>query len=144
MSWTMALVRAGLTTRLQAITAPSPLIVYKQWPTIPVVPAALIGLQGENPVDYDDTMEGAATLHLTVDVLVQKIIEAIASDAVDAYIDPTGAKSVRAALNSGAVAGAWEFVTVRGAGKFGQYQFGTGETAANYLGVEFNIDVSVF
>ena len=144
MAWTMAAIRAGLAARLATITTPSPLIVYSQWPDVPIVPSALIGLQGDNPVDYDDTMEGAATLRLTVDILVQKIVTKVAADAVDAYIDPTGAKSIRTALNAGAVAGAWEFVTVRGAGKFGQYQFGTGETAANYLGVEFNIDVSVY
>lgn len=143
MAWTMAAVRAGLATRLATITTPSPLLVYSQWPDMPVVPSALIGLQGENPVDYDDSMEGAATLRLTVDVLVQKVVTKIASDAVDAYIDPTGAKSIRTALNSGALTNAWEFVTVVGAGKFGQYEFGTGETAARYLGVEFNLEIGV-
>ncbi len=144
MSWTMAAVRSALTTRLQAITTPSSLIVYSQWPALPVVPAALISLAGDNPVDYDDTMEGAATLHLIVDLLVQKVIESVAADAADAYIDPTGAKSIRAALNAGAVAGAWEFVVVKGAGRYGQYQFGTGDTATNYLGVEFRLDVGVY
>ena len=31
-----------------------------------------------------------------------------------------------------------------GAGKFGQYEFGTGETAARYLGVEFNLEIGVY
>ncbi len=141
MAWTMAAVRAGLKTNLETISG---LIVYSQWPEQPVPPAALIGLQGDNPVDYDDSVEGAATLRLTVDVLVQKVVTKVAADAVDAYIDPSGARSVRAALNASALTNAWEFVAVRGAGRYGQYEFGTGETAVRYLGVEFRIDVAVF
>ena len=146
MSWTMAGIRAGLATRLGTLTPT--VVVYSQWPAQPVVPSALIGLTGDNPVDYDDSVDEAATLRLTVTVLVQQIVTTVAADTVDAFIDPSGAGSVRAALNASKSAGVWDFVIVKGAGRYGQYEFGadnpqTGAQALRYLGVEFNLEVGV-
>lgn len=141
MSWTMAGIRSGLATRLATLT-PS-VVAYTQWPDQPLVPSALIGLAGDNPVDYDDSYDEAATLRLTVTVLVQRILTTVASDAVDAFINPTGTGSVRAVLNATRSAGVWDFVAVKGAGRYGQYEFGTGDTAMRYLGVEFTVEVGV-
>src|SRR5262245_32920543 len=98
MSWTVAGIRSGLATRLATVTGL--VTVYDKWPSVPVVPSALVGFANENPVDYDDSVDEAATLRLVVTVLVQKGEENIAQATVDGFIDPTGAASVRAALNA--------------------------------------------
>lgn len=141
MAWTMSGIRSGLATRLGNLTPT--VVVYSQWPDQPIVPSALIGLAGDNPVDYDDSVDEAATLRLTVTILVQQVVTSVAADTVDAFINPTGAGSVRAALNAAAVAGVWDFVAVRGAGRYGLYEFGTGASAMHYLGIEFHVDVGV-
>lgn len=141
MAWTMAAVRSGLKTRLATISG---LTVYDTWPSAPVVPGALIAPATDNPVDYDDSMEGAATLRLVVTVLVQKVVESVAQNAADEYLNFTGSKSIAAAVNSAALANAWEYVAVRGAARYGQYEFGSAETALRYLGVEFNLVIGVY
>lgn len=139
MSWTMAGIRSGLSTRLSGVGV----TVYDTWPSVPTIPAALIGLASENPVDYDDSYDEAATLRLVVTVLVQKVVDQVAQTSADTFINPTGATSIRAALNATRSAGVWDYVVVRGAARYGQYEFGATETALRYLGVEFNLDVGV-
>lgn len=142
MTWTMAAVRDGLKARLATVTPT--LTVYDTMPTTVMVPAATIAPSTDNPVSYDDTEDGAATLRLTVLVLVQKVVESVAQDAADAYIDFAGASSIPNALNAGALASAWEWVVVKGATHYGQYTFGSGDAAPSYVGIEFAVEVGVY
>lgn len=140
MAWTMTGVRDAMKTRLDAIG----IVVYDTMPEQPMVPCATIAPAIENPVTYDDSMGGDdATLRLVVTVLVQRIVAAVAQDAVDGYLAPSGSSSVRGALNSFKVASGWDSLTVKGAQHYGQFEFGTGESSLKYLGAEFAVEVLV-
>ena len=91
---TITQVRDGLKTRLETISG---LHVYSRWPNTLVVPAAIIKrAPGSQPYT---TFSGNSSLRFEVKAVTSLAgnVER-AQDALDAYIDHSGASSIKAAI----------------------------------------------
>lgn len=90
---TLAQVRAGLQTRLQTITG---LQTYAYLPTVPVAPCAFVG---SPTLSYHQAMKGVVEYTFTVWVLTNESKPTEAAQAeLDEYVQPTGTKSIKAAI----------------------------------------------
>jgi hypothetical protein len=90
-------VRAELADRLARIDG---LRVFRYVPKTISPPAAVVGWP--EPVDYDGTLgRGMDSLTVPVLVAVSDLHAESASDAVDAYLDGHGPRSVKAVLDGG-------------------------------------------
>jgi hypothetical protein len=98
-------------------------------------PQAIVGLPAE-PIEYDATMgRGADRVVLPVAVLVGKVSDRAARDALSAYLSGTGAQSVKGALD-GTLGGVAQTVRVTSA----RVDVVTIQ-AVDYLGATFDVEV---
>lgn len=87
-------IRDGLKTRLKTISG---LRVYDTIPGDINPPAAVI-TPGDPAIVYDATQAGAQTLNFVVIVFASKASDRTAQDKLDGYLNPTGASSIKAAI----------------------------------------------
>lgn len=132
---TLAQVRAGLQTRLKTISG---LQTYAYLPTVPVCPCAFVG---SPQLAYHQAMKGVAEYTFTVWVLTNesKPTEA-AQTELDEYVQPTGTKSIKAALEGTSpqtLSGVVDDVVVDELVGYGIY---AGDQAA-YFGAQFQVRV---
>ncbi len=87
-------IRDGLKTRLETISG---LRAYDVWPDTMNIPAAIV-----RPVnmDYYNTLTNVATLMVEIHLLAASIQNGLAKaqDILDTYLDATGTKSIKAAI----------------------------------------------
>lgn len=104
--------------------------------TVPI-PCAIVG--PPTSVTYDEVMARGADLYtFTVRVLVARASERAAQRALFGYTAGTGAKSIKAAIESDkTLGGAADTVRVISAGNLGVYGYGD----ADYMGAEFTVEV---
>ena len=126
-------IREGLATRLATITG---LRTFAYIPDSVPVPCAIVGLPG---IDYlqamrSDTVRG----EFPVRVLVSRASDRAGQGALLDYMDPTGTKSVKVALDGdNTLGGAASFAVLTSCKPPGVYAIG----GVDYLGVEFLVDV---
>lgn len=104
--------------------------------TVPI-PCAIVG--PPTGIEYDAVMARGADLYtFTVRVLVARASERASQKALFGYASGTGAKSIKAAIESDkTLGGAADSVAVLSAGNLGVYGYGE----ADYLGIEFTVEV---
>lgn len=135
MTWSVAAIRDGLKTALAIVPN---LRTYDTIPGQVAIPAAVVTM-GDPLVSYDLAMgDNADSLNFVVLLLVQYATERPAQDALDAYLDPTGASSVKTAIE-GNLGGAVVDASVTTATGYGVYTY----NGVDYLGVKFNVEVMV-
>lgn len=102
--------------------------------TPPVAPAAVIA---PAPGQFADqvTMDGAYDIDFTVTILVDKQVETVAQQQLDGY-----AATIPPLFESGHTAD-WDFATASPARGYGQYAWGEGEGAIDYLGFEIPVRI---
>jgi len=129
----LADIRNGLATSLAAITG---LRVHKTIPDQVAVPAAIIGLP---EIEYDLAMRGTASkFTIPVRIYASKASERAAQEKVDEFMEASGDKSVKQAIETDpSLAGAAHTVRVSAAKGYGVYAVG----GVDYLGVEFVVEV---
>ena len=136
-------IRQALKVQLATIAG---LNTFAQIPDSFVVPAALVGIvpSGTPIVEYDANFAGAkigkpgATWHLLIRVYLGKVMTIDAQKSLDDFIDPTGSKSVKYAIESNrTLSGACDDLRVTQAQGYAQYDIG----GVKYLGIEFAVDV---
>ena len=127
-------IRNGLAQRLDSISG---LRVYPTPPdALPELPAAII-TPGDPLARYDQVMQGADVRYsFQVLLLVNSADEAQAWADLEPYISPSGAASVKAAVDGSLGGNAdWARVTrASGGGKVGYHR-------ASYWGVTFQVEV---
>lgn len=128
----LSTIRAGLATRLATISG---LRVEQFVPETANPPCAFIGAP---TVTFDDDFNGSCTVRFPVLVLVSAADMKRGQDALDDYIDTTGSKSVRAALDADPdLAGAAQSVRLTGVDTPQLYTFGE----QSYVGASFTVEV---
>lgn len=130
---TISTIRDGLKTRLSTIAGLTP---YDTVPDNPVPPFAAIIPSG---IQYDAGMSDAGhTYTFAVLVVVGRVAEGIAQDALDAYCDATGASSIRAAIRGDrTLSGSAYDCRVTEMRNYQQLAIGE----ITYLGAEFVVEV---
>ena len=127
-------VREGIVSRLESIAG---LRVYSEPPaSVNQFPAAIIGPTGIAAA-YDRTMKGGGvryTLEVLVVVASGDAVEAWSG--LEAYVQSTGAASVKAALD-GDLNGAAHWARVTGAAKVGQVSY----RRTSFWGAAFQLEV---
>lgn len=131
-------IRTAIQTRLKTVSPR--LTCYRTMPPSPILPAAIVA-PATGPFLAEVTMDGAEDLDLVVLVLVQKVLEDDAQDALDVYLSG-GAANIADAIDSGSTAD-WDYAMCEPARGYGQYVFGDGEQAQRYLGFEIPVEVGV-
>ena len=129
-----ATVRDGLKIRLATISA---LTVYDTIPGDIVTPAAVVA-PGAPAVTYDVTQSEQVLYTFAILVFASKADERTGQDRVDSYIEPTGALSIKAAIEGddtlGGVADSTRVVSVD--------NYGESEVAGvKYWGARFAVEV---
>lgn len=134
MGATLTGIRTGLATRLATITG---LRTHATLPDQVNPPCALVQPDG---IDFDATMgRGLDKYRLTVRLLVARASERAAQGALDAYLAPTGAGSVKAAIEGDiTLGGIVDATRVTRATGYGVYEVG----GVPYLGCDFAIEVA--
>lgn len=146
MAWSIATIRTAMATALQTVAVPNGTGTLRAHDILPdqVAPPAAVILPGDPAIEYDQVMgdpghgDGADTLHFVVLVLVGRTSERVAQDALDAYMDPTGASSVKIALE-GNLGGAAVDCSVVSVARPAYETYGADE----YLGIRFTVEVLV-
>lgn len=132
----IAATRDALKTQLETISG---LRCHDTVPSDVMVPAAVV-VPADPFASYDVAMGGVHDLLFTVALVVSKAWDRTAQDALDSYIDSTGAKSVFAALEADpTLGGVVADATLRTAGNYGLITWGERQ----YLGCEFLVEVKV-
>ena len=131
---TLTDVRQGLAQRLESIGG---LRVYPSPPdAAPELPAAII-TPGDPLADYDQAMGGADVRYsFQVLLLVNSADEAQAWADLEPYVSPTGAASVKAAVD-GSLGGNADWARVSRASGAGRVSY----HRASYWGVTFQVEV---
>jgi hypothetical protein len=133
--------REGLAVRLRTIPV---LSVYVEVPDTPTVPAAIIypGFEGDPAIRFDSTMaRGSDDFLFTVTVLVQMADDLAAQEELDAYLDGTGDRSMKAAIEADpTLGGLASFAHVREARNYGAR--GEHNGGMRHLGVDFGIEIT--
>lgn len=125
-------IRDGIKTRLATITS---LNAYDTVPDNPVVPFATVVPTG---IEYDNAMsDGAHVWRFGILVVVHRMSESTAQDTLDAYVDPAGASSVRAAINGDRTLGGLGFCRVTEMRNYAPVTIGD----TLYLGAELVVEV---
>lgn len=130
----LAAIRQGLATRIKTISGLD--AVPRVYDSV-VPPVAVVANVGGN---YDDDFDGDGTVNLKVLLLVSRASDsADAQQALDEYLNPTGAKSVKAKVDADpTLGGACDSARVVGwETETGFYTVG----GVDYAGVELNIEV---
>lgn len=94
MSATLSQIRTGLATNLRTISG---LRVFEELPDNPSPPVAVFAL---NQISFDQNFGGLAKYDFTVQVIVGRAAERTAQRALDLYVAPSGASSVKGAIES--------------------------------------------
>jgi hypothetical protein len=124
--------RDAIETRLATISG---LNTYDTVPDNPVIPFATVLPTG---IEYDAGMsDGAHTWRFGILVAVHRASESTAQDALDAYCDPTGTRSIRAAINGDRTLGGLGSCRVLEMRNYSQIPIGE----VTYLGAEFVVEV---
>lgn len=105
-------VRGALVTTLRTIDG---LHVYDHEPDSLDVPAAIVGFAPGLFLDYDSTQaRGSDDLTLSVEVLVGRAAPSLSPARLDAFLEPSGASSVKAVVEAG-LAGTVDYAVVTAA-----------------------------
>jgi len=132
--------REGLAVQLRTI--PAPLTVHAAVPDRIVTPAAIVtpGFEGEPTIRFDSTMaRGSDDFLFTVTLLVQYSDDVSAQDEMDAYLDGSGVRSVKAVIEADmSLGGIASFARVREARNYGPMTYND----VRYLGVDFGIEIT--
>ena len=129
-------VRAALATALGAIDG---LRASAYEPDKVSPPQAIVG---DLSIDYDQTFGSAADrchkLDITVRVYVPRATDRAGQDKLDGYVSPTGASSIKAALEADkTLGGVIDDLHVPGMSGYGFYEVG----GVVYMGAEFTVSV---
>lgn len=128
-------IRAGLATRLATISG---LNTYANPPGSITAPAAVVLMDGDF-INYHTAMGGDTfDLQFTVRLLVARTLDSLSQANLDAYLAPTGASSIKAAIEGGSVSGCDYATVARARGYGGTYLVGE----VPYFGCEFVVEVS--
>ncbi|WP_433519044.1 hypothetical protein ACQP2T_28105 [Nonomuraea sp. CA-143628] len=132
--------REGLAVRLRTI--PAPFAVHPQVPDSISPPAAVItpGFEGEPTIRFDSTMgRGSDDFLFTVTLLVQAVDDRSSQAELDAYLEGSGVRSVKAVIEADpSLGGVASFVRVREARNYGPMTYGE----VRYVGVDFGIEIT--
>jgi hypothetical protein len=132
---TVSAIRDGLKTRLESITG------LRAHDTVPgdFSPPGAIVEPDEPVIVFDSTFgRGSDELYFSVLVLVQMGTVRTAQDNLDAYLSPSGASSIKAAVEADErLGGIVSFARVTRADGYGTYEF----NKVQYAGVRFRIEV---
>ena len=130
---TISQIRTGLSTRLATITG------LRSGPTIPDNVNPPFAIVAPSSVDYHRAFNNAlSTYNFTVTLVVGRVSERTAQNSLDAYCSPTGASSIRVAIEGDKTLGGVVFDTiVTGMRNYGSVTIGDN----NYLAAEFDIAV---
>jgi hypothetical protein len=91
---TISTIRDGIMTRLETISG---LRAHDTVPEQINPPAAVVSIGG---VIYDSDFDGSTTYEFRIRLLVGGQSFRLGEDLLDGYLDPTGAKSIRAAIDA--------------------------------------------
>lgn len=130
-------IRDALKTRLATVSG---VHAYDTMPPEPLLPAAIV-TPAPGAFLTEVTQDGCEDLDLLVLVLVKKVIDDVAQDALDGYLSE-GSSNLANALDSAATSD-WDYVVAGAARGYGEYVFGEGEQALRYLGYEIPVTVGV-
>lgn len=129
---TLGQVRDGLQTRLATISG---LRTHATWPDTVNPPAALVRPLGST---FDQRYGNGTVIHFEIVLVLQLGTLRTAQDALDAYLDPSGASSIVAAIEGDRTLGGYaDTLAVLGWHDYGGLEIGT----VAYLGVKFDCDV---
>jgi len=105
------------------------------------VPAAVTELSTAGQFVIYDTSSGSHDLRLQVRLFVAKASDRASAKALHAYLAPTGASSIKAAIEGGSsLLTVVDYVIVSGASGFGVYQVGDQQL----LGCTFDVTLGCF
>jgi hypothetical protein len=130
---TLTQIRQAIGARLQTITNlnVSATVVGQITP-----PHAIVAPATEGAVDYDTSMSGTTDYSLVITLLVSRADETAGQNSLDAYVDPTGANSVHAAVN-GTLGGIVDDANVGRASRYGNFNY----AGIDFYGCEFPVTV---
>lgn len=130
---TISQIRTGLSTRLATITG------LRSGPTIPDNVNPPFAIVAPSSVDYHRAFNNAlSTYNFTVTLVVGRVSERTAQNSLDAYCSPSGASSIRVAIEGDKTLGGIVFDTiVTGMRNYGSVTIGEN----TYLAAEFDIAV---
>lgn len=130
---TISQIRSGLSTRLATITG------LRSGPTIPDNVNPPFAIVAPSSVDYHRAFNNAlSTYNFTVTLVVGRVSERTAQNSLDAYCSPSGASSIRVAIEADKTLGGVVFDTiVTGMRNYGSVTIGEN----TYLAAEFDIAV---
>ena len=125
--------RSGIATNLATITG------LRSGPTIPDNVNPPYAIIAPSSVDYHRAFNNAlSTYNFTVTVVVGRVSERTAQNNLDAYCSPTGASSIRVAVESDKTLGGVVYDTiVTGMRNYGSVVIGEN----TYLAAEFDLTV---
>jgi hypothetical protein len=130
---TMSELRTGLATRLATITG------LRSTPVIPDQPQPPMAVVYPDRIAYDQAMgRGSDEYTFVIIVIVGRIAERSAQNSLDAYCNPSGASSIKAAVESDPTLGGKAF-DCRVTEMRGQSNLVIGD--ATYLTAEFVVSV---
>jgi len=134
MALSVSSVRSGLATRLATISG---LMAYAKAPGQIQPPAAIV-IPGKPLGEYNEASGGLALLNLRVVLLVQRADDEQAQTSLDAYLDPTGTSSVKAAIEAdGTLGGSAHYAWVARVDDYGSVEW----AGVEYLGATFDVEV---
>lgn len=130
-------IRDGLKTRLATISG---LNAYARVPKSINLPAAVVRPNAGSAISFDATMAGGAhDLVFLITVLITDQIDELGQKDLDPYLDSTGTKSVRAAIDAdGTLAGVAHFSRVVGVVDYGEIEY----AGLSYIGADFLVEVT--
>jgi hypothetical protein len=123
-----------------AAAADSNLTPYETVEPQIVVPA-IIFMPAPGAFLTEVTQDGCEDLQLVALVLVSKVADDAAQQALDTYASE-GSANLANAMDSGSTAD-WDYSVSQPARGYGEYIFGEGEQAQRYLGFEIPVTVGV-
>lgn len=131
----LSAIRDGIAARLATIDG---LRVYDTVPGNVMVPAAVVAPAPGTFITYDETVDGAADLTLTVTMLVSTAVDRVAQGNLDAYLASTGDRSVKAAIDGDIeLGGTAHYASVTEARNYGLVPY----NGVEYLGCELLVTV---
>lgn len=127
-------IRTGLKNRLATISG---LNAYDKAPGVVVMPAAF---PVPGPIEYDETMSSDVTEYsFRIRLLVQRATETYAQEDLDPYLAPSGASSIRGAINGGqTLGGVADWTRVGRVARYGEIE----HAGMSYIGAEFDVEVN--
>lgn len=132
-------IRDGLKTRLETIAG----LRVVDYVSGQVVPPAAVIIPGDpdsgnaQAISFDSTMaRGSDDFLFTVLILVSIAHDRVAHEALDAYLDGSSAKSVKAAIDS-TLGGVVSYARVSAVRRYGQIKY----AGQDFLGAQFLVEV---